>query len=74
MLHSAYSYLFRDLAVILNMVLHILVSSAQYRGDSGPIQSNPANIRNFSYLFRNWIVDITNGLKNVQVSTDPAAS
>ena len=28
------------------MVLHIVVNSAQYRGDSGQIKPNPANIRN----------------------------
>ena len=45
------------IAIFSNSLLHIVVNSAQYRGDSGRIQPNPANIRNCSYLFCNWIVE-----------------
>ena len=57
------------------MLLHIVVNSAQYRGDLGQIQPNPTNIRNWilpvSYLNRRTS---RNALKILQFSTNPAES
>ena len=57
------------------MLLHIIVNSAQYCGDSSQIQPNPGNIRScflpVSYLNCKTSRD---GLKSLQFSTNPAES
>ena len=64
-----------SISVFPNTLLHIVANSVQYRGYSGRILLNPANIYNcflpVSYLFRRTS---RNGLKNSLLSTNPAES